>query len=67
MAVILSSILDISLSFKHCLWDKTVVRRFVSERAIDVQTKSISNGFDDIHFHWTSIAVHLEIVAQLIK
>ena len=53
------------------LWDKTVVRRFVAERAIDVQWKSMSNGFDvikplDIDFHWTSIAVHLQIVAQLI-
>ena len=58
---------------------QTVVRRFVGERAIDVQWKSMSNGFD-VHrahrgghqIHWTSISighqlrVHRQIVTQLI-
>ncbi len=44
------------------------MQRFVGERAIDVQWKSMhANGFDDGHqIHWTSIVVHLQIVAQLI-
>ncbi len=45
------------------------MQRFEGELAIDVRWKSMSNGFDvhlaALDFHRTSIAVHLQIVAQL--